>query len=117
MRKFLLLGLLVASFANASTSIHTCSSYTLYQGTGNGDYQKVNDSSDQAHIIQITVTEPVIEVQVNDTDLPVTQFWKDYNVYRNDTGTIEQAGTMFTMKTAIPKGGVYIPVKIVYHCN
>lgn len=117
MRKLLLLGLLVASFANASTEIHTCNSYTLYQGTDNGNYKSVQDNSSTSHIVQITVTEPVIEVLVKDTDMQPVQFWKDYNVYRNDTGTIEHAGTMFTMKTAIQKGNSFIPVKIVYHCN
>lgn len=117
MRKLLLLGMLVSGLANAGTVVHTCNSYTLYQGTGNGNYQKVDDNTQSSHIIQITVTDPVIEVLVKDTEMPVVQFWKDYNVYRNDTGTLEQGGTTFTMKTAVPKGGIYIPVKIVYHCN
>lgn len=116
MRKLLLLGLLVASYANAGTQVYTCPSYTLYQGTGDGNYQKVDNAAPE-HIIQITVTEPVIEVQVKETDMDVVQFWKDYSIYRNDTGTIEQAGSMFTMKTSVPQHGVYIPVKIVYHCN
>ena len=116
MRKLLLLSLLVASYANAGAQVYTCPSYTLYQGTGNGNYQKVDNNAAE-HIIQITVTEPVIEVQVKETEMEVVQFWKDYNVYRHDNGTIEQAGSMFTMKTAVPQHGVYIPVKIVYHCN
>lgn len=118
MRKILLLGLLVAGAANAGAVVHTCNSYELYQGNDSGQYRKVN-STDKANQFTITVTEPVIEVQVNNSDIPVTQFWKDYNVYRNDDGTIEKDGTTFTMKTAIPDptGPDFIPVKIVYHCN
>lgn len=114
MRKLLLLSLLAVSYSNAQ--VYICPSYTLYQGIGNGNYKKIDNSTTE-HIIQITVTEPVIEVQVKNTDMEIVQFWKDYSIYRNDTGTIEQAGTMFTMKTAVPQQGVYIPVKIVYHCN
>lgn len=119
MRKLLLLSLLVAGTANASTVVYTCNSYELYQGNDSGQYHKVNESVDKANRFTITVTEPVIEVQVNNTDMSIVQFWKDYNVYRNDNGLIEQAGSDFTMKTAIPDptGTAYIPVKIVYHCK
>ena len=72
MRKLLLLGLLVASYANAGAQVFTCPSYTLYQGTGNGNYEKVDNAAAE-HIIKITVTEPVIEVKVKDTDMEVVQ--------------------------------------------
>ena len=115
MKKILLAAIMFTSVASAKT--FTCNDYTLYQGTGDNHYQKVQPTKQPSLSFTIISTEPMIQVNINGTHEPV-EFWKDYNVYRNDTGLISQSGSEFTMKTSVKNNnGVYFPVKIVYHCK
>ncbi|AQW88553.1 hypothetical protein FDH34_gp028 [Serratia phage BF] len=116
MRKLLLATLLFAGAVNAQT--YVCNTYTVYQGVGNGQYNKIDNSTPSFSTI-IETSRDVIKVYVKGEESTYTEFWKDYNDYRNDTGLIKQSGNEFEIKTAIedPTGTAYIPVKIEYHCK
>lgn len=118
MRKLLLASLLFASTVQAQT--YNCTDFVVYQGTGKGTYKKIDTPNKQTEMrVTIKTTEPVIEVSVDDTEIPVTQFWKDYNIYRNDNGTIKQNGDHFIVQTSVPDpdNKIFIPIQIVYICK
>lgn len=119
MRKLILASLLFASAVQAQT--FTCNSFDVYQGTGNGNYKQVYDTTNHDADIRLTITTSTdkIVVSVDNSDIKEGVFWKDYNEYRNDDGKIIQNGNNFTVLTAVPveDTNVFVPIKIEYHCK
>ena len=116
MRKLILAAILFSTASHAAT--YSCNKFTLFQGDTNGNFSLV-DTAPSNHHITITTSETEITVQVDNSDMDSTVFLKDYDVFRNDTGMIEQRNKEFTMKTAVPDptGEGFLPVKIIYHCK
>ena len=119
MRKLIIASLLFASTVNAQT--FTCNSFNVYQGTGNGTYNKVYDTTEKDQAIRLTIktsTDKIV-VSVDNTDIPPGVFMKDYDEYRNDDGKIIQDGNDFTVLSSVQvqDTNVFVPIKIEYHCK
>lgn len=105
------LAVLVSTAATAQTL--NCDNVELYQADTDMNYKLIGKKVDRT-----TISTSSTKITVN-SKAGYTEFWKDYNVFRNDDGMIEQtkAGG-YAIKTAIPNGHDYTPIKIVYqNCN